>query len=162
MWARASGALGRFCKTCAHARAPRERLATTGATLLRPERNLGPWARASRALEETCETRTHIHCAPSSKTRSSLGATAATRLSQIIVAMGAATPRPNKNYRRPYGATIKTPTRRHDNLALGKQCGAGEARANEGATTTRPDGTPLANLAHGIMTHGQRRTHSAP
>ena len=39
-WAHASRALEGTCETWAHSRAPGERLTTTGATPLRPERNL--------------------------------------------------------------------------------------------------------------------------
>ena len=63
-------------------------LAVTGATLLRPERNLRPWAHASRALEETCEMRTHLQCAPSPKARSSLGATSRDAAVSIFLGYG--------------------------------------------------------------------------
>ena len=53
--------------------------------------------------------------------------------------MGAAKPLPNKNYRWPYSATIKTLKGRYENLALDKQCDAGFYPREQGAPTVRPD-----------------------
>ena len=64
--------------------------------------------------------------------------------------MSTATPRSNKNYRRPYSATNKAHTGRYDNLALNERFGAGATLAAKAHPLCAPTAA-LGDQRRGLM-----------
>ena len=64
--------------------------------------------------------------------------------------MSAATPRFNKNYRRPHSATTKAPTGRYKHLAYNERCGAGITRASKAHPLCAPTAA-RGDLRRGLM-----------